>query len=212
MTRWLPFLVGLAVLLGAGIVHGLWTERWRPSDELVEAAARLQDLPNAVGAWKGEVYEQDPEEMKLSGAVGQWSRTFTDPTTGDRVLVVLLCGRPAHMVVHRPEHCYRSVGYDPDSPPVQMEVQPPGRPAAAFWTAGLTRDEPAGPAHLRLFWSWRAGDRWSAPSSPRLAFSRQKALYKLYVIHTTPESTPLAGDPCVKFLDLLLPILDDVLK
>jgi hypothetical protein len=215
MSRWLPFLVGLAVLLGAGIVHGLWTERWQPSGELVEAAARLKGMPDDIGTWKGEVCEQDPEELQLSGAVGHWSRTFTNPTTGDKMLVVLLCGKPARLVVHRPEHCYRSVGYEPDSPPVQMQVQAAGRPAAEFLTAWLTRDEPSGPAHLRLFWSWRAGERWSAPSSPRLAFAREKALYKLYVIHSPQSSAPRrvtsSGDPCIKFLHLLLPILDDTL-
>jgi hypothetical protein len=217
MTSRLPFLVGLVVLLGAGIVHGVWTGRWRPSREVADAAARLDALPDDVGAWKGEPYEQDPEELRLTGAAGHWSRTFTDPATGEKVLVVLLCGKGTHMVVHRPEHCYRSVGYEPDAPPVHALVEPAGRPAAEFWTGGFTREEASGPAFLRIFWAWRGAGGppsvgWSAPSSPRLAFARQGALYKLYVIRASARAGAPAREPCVELLKLLLPILDDALS
>jgi hypothetical protein len=39
MSRLMPILVGLAVLVAAGVVHGLWTERWRPSAERFCGAA-----------------------------------------------------------------------------------------------------------------------------------------------------------------------------
>jgi hypothetical protein len=212
MSRWVPLLVGLAVLLGTGIVHGLWTDRWRPSQELAEAAARLEGLPDEIGTWKGEVYEQDPEELKLTGAAGQWCRTFTDARTGEKVLVLLLCGKPAQMSVHRPEHCYRAVGYEQAAAPVHVQIRSPGKTPAEFWTGVFSRDESAGPSQLRIFWSWCAGDRWSAPDSPRLAFARQGFLYKLYVIRSVTESGTLADDPGVKFLEQLLLILDEALR
>jgi hypothetical protein len=107
MSRRLPFLVGIALLLGAGVVHGLWTGRWQPSQEVAAAAARLHTLPDDIGTWKGEVAEQDPEDLKMAGAVSHWSRQFTDSVTGEQALVILLCGKSARMMVHRPETCYR---------------------------------------------------------------------------------------------------------
>ena len=55
MSRLLPFLVGVALLLGAGIVHGLWTDRWRPSQELADAAAALSQLPHSSPACEKSV-------------------------------------------------------------------------------------------------------------------------------------------------------------
>src|SRR5688572_18818037 len=104
MTRAIPALVGLTVLVAAGLVHGLWTDRWVPSPALAEATSLLEALPDDIGKWKGRAYEQEPEALRLAGAVAHYSRSFLDPATGDRVLVVLLAGKPSRMVVHRPEH------------------------------------------------------------------------------------------------------------
>src|SRR5688500_14396538 len=95
-------IAGLTVLLAGGVVHGVWTERWQRSPYLAERAARLDDLPTEVGGWTSVAFEQDPEGLALTRAVNHYSRTFTDPVTGDKVLVMLLCGKPAPMVVHRP--------------------------------------------------------------------------------------------------------------
>ncbi len=121
MSRFLPFLIGLALLLGGGVVHGLWTDRWREPEDLAAAAARLETLPDdplagAPDGWRAEKYEQDPDELKLTGAVAHRSRTFTDPETGEKVLVIVLCGKARPMAVHRPEHCYSSAGYEMTEP------------------------------------------------------------------------------------------------
>ena len=35
-------------------------------------------------------------------------------------------------------------------------------------------------------WSWTTDGRWAAPDYPRLAFAREPALLKLYVVHAAP--------------------------
>jgi hypothetical protein len=198
----------LAVLLGAGVVHGLWTERWQRSADLALAAQRLQTLPNSIGPWKGEPAELEADALAVAGAQGHWSRTFTNRETGDSVLVVLLCGRAGQMAIHRPEDCYRTAGYELASPPFQVKLQPPGQDAAEFFTGLFTRQEASGPVQLRIFWSWCAGSEWKAPDSPRLTFARAKYLYKLYVVRALDgPQRQLAGDPSVLFLDRLLPQL-----
>src|SRR4051794_4250017 len=122
MTRFLLILIGLALLLAGGVAHGLWTDRWRPSGELARASERLAGLPADVHDWKGKEYEQSADALAVTGAVGHYSRTFTDPATGEQVLVMLLAGKPARMAVHKPEDCYRAAGYELASKPIKLTI------------------------------------------------------------------------------------------
>lgn len=213
MSRALPVLVGLAVLLAAGLVHGLWTDRWRPSPALAEAKALLDSLPADLGPWKGREVEQDPEMLELAGAAAHYSRSFIDPQTGDSVLVILLVGRASRMVVHRPEHCYSAAGFELAGKPERTTVEPPGVAPAEMFTGLFTRDEATGPTRLRIFWSFFApSSGWSAPANPRLSFAQEKVLYKLYVLRgVTRPKEPIKNDPCVRLLGELLPVLDRAL-
>jgi hypothetical protein len=212
LSRVLTVLLGAALLVGAGVVHGLWTNRWEPSEALEEAARRLAELPDDVGSWKGEPYEQEAEALQLAGAVGHYSRTFTDPVTGEQVMVVLLAGKPSRMVVHRPEHCYRAAGYTLAGPAEQYTIDLAKGREAELWTGLFVRDEATGPAQLRAFWTWYAGSGWVAPDNPRWSFARQRVLYKLYVIRNVAGPQPLTEDPCVRLLAALLPRLEQALS
>jgi hypothetical protein len=140
--------------------------------------------------------------------VGHYSRTFTDPATGEKVLVMLLCGPPARMVVHRPEDCYRAAGYEMAEPPARLKVTPKGGEPAEMFAALFGRDEADGPTRMRIFWSWSLGGKWEAPGSPRFRYAGRPALYKLYVIrNVTGAACPVAEDPAVRLLGELLPIL-----
>jgi hypothetical protein len=205
---------GLMVLLTGGVVHGLWTERWHRSPFAQQAAARLDRLPTQFGAWKSVEYEQDAEAIALTGAINHYSRTFTDPSTGDKVLVMLLCGRPTNMVIHRPEQCYQAAGYELIGRPSRVQVTAPGQPPAELMTGVFRRDEAAGPNQMRIYWSWLSAEpgkgelTWSAPGNPRFAFVGQKALYKLYVIRNLSELTEATDeDPSARLLGQMLPDL-----
>lgn len=212
MLRSIPILVGLAILVATGIVHGLWTYRWQPSEALAEAEARLAQLPETVGSWKSVPAEQEEDMLRLAGATGHYSRAFTDPVTGEQVLVILLVGLPARMSVHRPEHCYEAVGYVQNGPAASVELRPTGLPEAELFTGLFTREEVTGPGQLRIFWSFGANGHWSAPSNPRLRFVRERVLYKLYAVRNVAEAPgPIGNDPCVRLLGELLPILDRTL-
>jgi hypothetical protein len=212
MARKLAIVVGVMVLVGSGVVHGLWTDRWNPSDEVERAGERLADLPADVGSWKGEPVKQDAEDLQQAGALAHYSRAFTDPETGEQVMVLLLAGRAARMVVHQPEHCYRSAGFEMSGQPLSLKVTLRGGEEAELWTGLFSRDDPGGAQQLRIFWTWFSGERWEAPANPRLSFARRKVLYKLYVIRNVTGSTPLPDDPCVRLLGELLPILEQALS
>lgn len=211
--RALPVIAGLLALLGGGLVHGLWTGRWSSSTALADAALRLDALPTAVGGWTSEPLAQDADAIALTGADGYYSRTFRDPKTGERVGVVLLVGKPARIMVHRPEHCYQSAGYELTAPAARWQVTAAGAPPAELWVGEfLRRDAAGGGDQLRIFWSFFAANEWQAPSSPRLRFARREVLYKLYVIRQiSGPGGALADDPAVRLLAELLPVLDRAL-
>lgn len=212
MVRVLPILIGLTVLLAGGLVHGRWTDRWVQSEELTTAVERIESLPDDLGPWKGTSYPQDPAALAMAGAAGHYSRSFTDPVTGEQVLVILLVGRATRMVVHRPEHCYQSDGYLLRGAPLPIEVQPAGEPVSHFLTGLFNREEEAGPNQLRIFWAFGTDDGWEAPGNPRLQYARRNTLYKLHLVrHANGAPPAMRDDPCVRLLGQLLPVLQRTL-
>ncbi len=214
MTRALTFSAGLAVVIATGVVYGAWTQRWRKSAELETRAAKLRDLPDDVGRWKSTPAEIEPEALSMAGAEGWWARQFTDERTGTRLLVILLCGRPGPISVHRPETCYGAAGYGLVAPPVRYtpRLGAGTSPPAEFW-AGDYRQAEVGGQELRIFYSWYGDGAWRAPDNPRWTFARLPALYKLYIIREMDGTGErLDDDPAVGFLRDLLPLLSRTLS
>ena|SRR5438105_4019902 len=209
MSRLIPLLTALIVVLIAAYVHGRWSQRWEKAPELEAALQRLDRVPEAAGNWHARpAPEIDPEELAVAGAEGSWVRRFTS-TDNDSVLVVLLVGRAGNMSVHRPENCYPSAGFDQAGASLRYPItRPRGETVGFCWTAKFAKPDLASPSQLRIFWTWYADGHWRAANYPRWEFARLPYLYKLYVIRETnnhPE--PLDDDPAVKFLQVFLPQL-----
>jgi hypothetical protein len=204
-ARTVPLLVAIAIVLAAGLLHGLGTERWRPSPDLQFALSRLHDLPERVGDWQASPLEMDAAVLRQAGAQGWWLRRFTNTRTGEAVNILLLCGPTRHMAIHRPEDCYRGAGYEIAAPAAPLKF--PDR-SDVFWTACFRKRDALGSPQLRICWSWFADGRWQAPESPRLAFAGTSVLYKLYAIRELSEPAELAaGDSSAELLRLLVPEL-----
>src|SRR5438045_1400994 len=92
---------GLVLVMAAGVVHGLWTNRWSDHAVLEAAGARLREVPRGIGDWTGEDQEIDPDRLARAEAAGSLLRTYTGPD-GQKVSVVLLCGRFGPLAVHTP--------------------------------------------------------------------------------------------------------------
>src|SRR5262245_47984638 len=112
MTRLTASLVAALLLLVCGLAHGLWTERWSPSEALHHAAARVERVPMEIGPWKATAVETDSAAFFQAGALKYWARSYVDENRKTPVLVILMCGRAGRMAVHTPEVCYRGAGYD----------------------------------------------------------------------------------------------------
>jgi len=212
MSRSVAVLVGLALVAGTGVVHGVWSHRWRPSPGLDAAADRLDGFPGDLEHWKSQTLTLPDDVLRAAGARRAVFRGYVHEGTGTKLFVCLMVGHTGPMAVHRPEHCYTAGGFDLAGAAVLVPLTLGDGGRANFWTSRFERQEPAGKTQLRIFWSWRAGDEWRAPESPRWGLADQPYVYKLYVVReTTTRTERMDEDPAVEFLRLLLPRLNKAL-
>ncbi len=206
MIRLLPLVLGGGLLLSSGVVHGLWTDRWGASLAMKSAADRLASVPLVVGDWTGRPAEMDERQLQVASVAGHLCRRYVERGSGTEVGVVLLCGRPGPLAVHRPEVCYAGAGFEMDGDREQWPS-----PAGKFWTARFRKAGPNLEA-LRIFWAWGGGADWDADDDPRTRYAPTTPLYKLYVTRGLAKpDEPLDHEPATRFLKAFLPKLQQCL-
>ncbi len=211
MRKTLPLLTGLVLLVLAAVAHGIWTGRWEMSHAMEEATARVKDVPLAFGAWRGNEIAPDRQAFASAGAIAYWMRVYKNTQTGERMTVLLMCGRAGRMAVHTPDLCYGGAGFTVLGRPVRTTV-PTAQPSADFWTARFLKPGPLGDSALTIHWGWSASGPWESPDWPRWYFAGAPFLYKLYVVRDVSNDTEhTQGDASIRFLQDLLPELEKTL-
>lgn len=144
MKTTLSTIAALAIIIGSGLVHGAWTNRWRTSAALTELAARLDSVPTVLGDWSATSQAIPARQLAIAGAVGQVSRAYTNPAKSQTVSVMLLCGLPGNISTHTPDACYPGAGYSLGMPSGMfrsMAIRHGPRSSRLPWPAG------PGPTH-----------------------------------------------------------------
>jgi hypothetical protein len=196
-------------LVACGLAHGIWTDRWTPAVAPQEAAARLDDIPLAVGDWHGEAVAVKPGQAG-AGVAGHVQRRYKHRKTGAEVVLALVCGRPGPVSIHTPDACYPASGFT-IGPRTRVSVGGV-EPAATFWTADASRAQLGDETRVRVFWGWSSGQGWAAADDARRAFARYPVLYKLYASRElSGPGEPAKDEPCKDFLQALLPELQQAL-
>jgi Protein of unknown function (DUF3485) len=202
--------VTAAVLLivGTGLVHGGWTNRWRPSPELAALTAKFDSIPTVIGNWRGTVFELPAKERAMAGAVACLARKYSNPARGISVTVLMVGGLPGDISSHTPDACYPGAGYTlRETSPFDYRYGS-GDKHAEFRTALAARGGVI-PSVLRILWGWNASKGWTAPAEPRWSFASEPWLCKVYVIRETAGSTiKPEDDPCTEFLSVFLSEVD----
>ena len=210
MMKSIPILLAGIVLAVDGYVHGLWTDRWKASQELATATAKLEQVPMVIGDWHGE--SNPPLEARIveqAGFSSYLNRVYRNQRTGASMRVLLACGRPGPLSVHTPDICYRGAGYEALKPQArQVENYGRDNAEAEFWKAQFGKADASEPTQLRVLWTWSARGVWKAPTNPRISFAGSGALYKLYVIQPMLPDEPHADEVCRDFVGQLLPQLN----
>jgi hypothetical protein len=201
-------IAAMGLIIGTGLVHGSWTNRWRMAPGFAELAEHLDSVPMVMGDWVASRRELAPRELAATGAAGCLSRVYTNPKTGVAISVLLLCGLPGDITVHTPEACYPGAGYTMETPTNLARQYGSDGCTAEFQTA-VARRGGAKPSVLRIYWAWSGSKGWSAPQDARWVLAAEPILSKLYVIRETGGLVvDPKDDPGYEFLALLLPELD----
>jgi hypothetical protein len=213
----------LAMLAGAGAVHGLLSDRWSPG--LPPTQGTLDQLPETIGDWVGSPAERASNELPGGTDGPQLLRHYVHRRAGvgdaagrmngAAVTVFLTVGRPGPIIAsHSPESCYPGAGFTCVGEMAKHRISTrPDDGVQEFWVATFSKKERASPIHVRVFWSWSAGGNWQVPEYPRLEFARQPRLFKLYVIRQMlKEREPIEDDPIIHFIRAATPELEKVVK
>ena len=211
-TGWLrdclPVAAALLLVVAAGLAHGKVTDRWESSGELTAAAARLSQVPDAIGEWSSTDVTKNSEELAIAEASGYLCRHYRHARTGEEVTVLLLCGPPGPISVHPPTACYRARGYQLLGDPQLTELSSDER-QDQFQLAEFQGQSTLTEDRVAIMWGWSAARQWSAPESPRFAFAGEPALYKLYVTwDRSHDQRPLAETLPRDFLAEFLPAIE----
>jgi hypothetical protein len=202
----LLIIVTCVVLVGAGVVHGIWTDRWSDQSDLADASKRLQELPMTIGSWHGNTIEMEKDPK--SGLSGMIARRYVHASTGKGVTLFLACGRAGPVCMHTPDVCYVGNGYEVEKAKRFQLRSTTAQSPPEFWTARFVKERANGKIQLRIFWSWHASENWQVADNPRRTFARERVLYKMYLIRELLQpDEPLDGDACVEFMHDLLPML-----
>ena len=185
------------LIVGAGVLHGAWTNRWGPSPALAAMGSRFESVPMVIGDWKATALDLGARERALTGASASLARVYTNAGRGISVSVLLVGGLPGDISMHTPDICYPGAGYSWGSAtPYECRYGGDEHRRAGLRSAVATRGG-TNPSILRIFWGWNASKGWEAPEEPRWRFRSESALSKLYIIR---ETAGAVVDPSVRSL------------
>jgi hypothetical protein len=212
MKRWVPLLTGLALILGAGFGHGVWTNRWSFSNEPQRSAAKVPSVAMHLGDWEGrELPPLEDEVLAMGQIAGYLNRAYVQADSQLPISVQILCGRPGPIVAHLPNICLGGEGYSQVGE-LQPYVHKVSSQQKVEFTVGqfLHTLDGGGTEYVRFFWTMSATGEWKSPRgwSGRLSFGKYPALYKVYLQRrvSSPDD-PLDKDPLLQFTNFLMPEL-----
>ena len=73
--------VAVVLIVGAGLIQGVWTSRWGPSPAQSALCARFESVPMVIGDWKGTTLEVPAADRAMAGATACLGAVYTDAST-----------------------------------------------------------------------------------------------------------------------------------
>jgi hypothetical protein len=193
--------------VAAAVYEGLRSDRWGKSEDLVEAAKRLENVPAEFGDWTSETVEMDEKVLRVAEAAGHVSRIYKNRKNRAEVSVLLLCGRTGPIGAHTPDVCYAGSGYEMVGQPEKKTLPFGTNSAATYWSVRFEKKS-LDAIPQRVCWMWGNDGDWQAATNPRSEFALKKSLYKLYVTRGETNLLPTRDtqpDPIQEFLKDFLP-------
>lgn len=198
-------------LLGSGIIHGFWTDRWAPPTEKQEVIA-IERVPSQVGEWVGE--DLAPLDHPLS--IQSLHRRYTNRITNRSVDVLLIGGDPGTVFNYPitrlfPGHAYRAAS---DPAPLNVLASHDGleeRALHAFLTADLYEPSSLKTEQLITVWGWTRSGIWESPTKPLDQFVSEKTVFRLYVTQVWDFAERSRPNDIEDFITVAVPVLSEAI-
>lgn len=211
LKQYVPAL-GIAVVVGltllSGTIHGLMSDRWGPSRDLLEVGKKLQDFPTEFGNWRLVASEELTDHViEMLECTGNILREYQNEETGETVKVTLLVGPTAPITLHTPEICFSSRDYQIAKEKERVSVESTDGSTGEFWALAFQPKDPSGNM-LSVYYGWTTGDHWEALAGHRFKFVKSPYLYKVQLAgYLGPSVGQDASDPCREFLRDFMPVV-----
>jgi hypothetical protein len=197
------------ITLPVAWIQGSRLYRWGISDELLDHAARLAEVPDRVGKWvkTADGPPLSPDVIKQLEVQGVLHRVYENESTGQRVTLLLLVGPAGPLVRHPAEICYGNRGnrlLHNRLIDIPLASEAARLRLLAFESSTVVAND--------FFVAYGFGDdgHWDNPSSPRLAYAAKPLLYKIQVLTECETETSLDNPQgLVDFIASLLPLLNE---
>lgn len=219
MLRYLPYGLGLVLLVGATWWQAKIVDRWGMSGiSEAELNQRFASVPMQIGPWVGTEIQVEEIITEKAGAVAHVNRVYKNTETGEEVALWLIAGHAKDIVRHTPDVCYPSQGYRRARNQITHEMPTADGSKATFWTAVFAPEVEHNAGFRRVFWAWSVtpeGDeepQWRAPGSPRRTYRNTPSLFKMYFTSIVgPREQTAAESPCTNFARICIPEVNEAL-
>ncbi|WP_158264966.1 exosortase-associated EpsI family protein [Blastopirellula marina] len=187
------------------LIQGNYMNRWGTPPSMSKAAAVFEHLPTEIGRFR---YQEDGEPIgaearEFLGLDDYVSRSYLNEETGERVVLLLMLGRPGPLVRHPPNFCYESLGMTQIGDVQALS----GLGEDSSSQFNLLRYQQPGLTQNRFFvaYSHTVNGSWSAPKLGRLKFGGEPFLYKLQLLVPCSISEEASRESLTEFLAAFIP-------
>lgn len=213
----LSFILGLTAVLGltlaSGAIQGHIRNRWGPSQSMLEAARKLQGVPQVFGGpqknrWQMTSAEpMEPLAVAMLECAGHIHRVYQNRRTNEIVAVFVIVGPAGPISAHTPEICFDAQNYTRRDNRQQVAIASAQEQDDHFWALSF-KTKNVQENLLRVYYAWTAGTHWSAPGNTRFGFVGSPYLYKIQASCKMPAGSNVTNsDTCREFLKDFLPVL-----
>lgn len=132
-----------------------------------ECPIQLSEIPKALGIWRaveGAETTLDPEVARIAGSTSHIIRTYTDPSGGEKIQVLVLYGPAQEVFGHTPEICYPASGFQAVVPMKDYPITVPDLSTPAMIRTQVF-GRTVGPSQVQfeeVQYAFRHANRWQA--------------------------------------------------
>lgn len=198
-------LLAAICLLGSGVVHGLWTDRWSGTD-VVPGEVVLARVPNKIGVWVGTSLPP----LDHPDSISSLHRQYTNELTDRSVNVLFTAGNVQTISDYPitrlfPGHPYRAVS-DPNSLNIRCSHEGfKKRILHGFYSSDYYEPANLKTQQLIAVWAWTEDGVWQSPIKPQDQFAHQGEVYRLYVTQDWDFAAQSRPNDIQNFLSTALP-------